>query len=64
MPVIHVEMFKGRNQDTKRELARELTEAFTRVCGGNADAIHIVFQDVEKHDWARGGELMSDKYPD
>ena len=45
MPVIRVEMFK-RTQEQKRDLARELTEAFVRTCGGNKDAIKIRFIDV------------------
>ena len=40
MPVIRVEMFK-RTQEQKRNLARELTEAFVNTCGGNKDAIKI-----------------------
>ena len=41
MPVIRVEMFK-RTQEQKRDLARELTEAFIRTCGGNKDAIEFL----------------------
>ena len=33
MPVIRVEMFK-RNQEQKRNLVRELTDAFIRSCEG------------------------------
>ena len=33
MPIIRVEMFKGRTKDQKRNLVKELTEAFNRACG-------------------------------
>ena len=41
MLVIRVEMFK-RTQEQKRNLARELTEAFVNTCGGNKEAIKIL----------------------
>ena len=60
MPVIRVEMFK-RTQEQKRDLARELTEAFVRTCGGNKDAIKILITEVDKNNWASGGVITSDK---
>ena len=33
MPMIRVEMYKGRTPEQKRALAKELTEAFVRAGG-------------------------------
>tara|TARA_B100000401_G_scaffold356578_1_gene254042 strand:- start:261 stop:449 length:189 start_codon:yes stop_codon:yes gene_type:complete len=60
MPVIRVEMFK-RTQEQKRDLARELTDAFVRTCGGNKEAIKILITEVGKNNWASGGVLTADK---
>ena len=60
MPVIRVEMFK-RTQEQKRDLARELTEAFIRTCGGNKDAIKILITEIDKNNWASGGVITADK---
>ena len=60
MPNIRVEMFK-RTQEQKRELARELTEAFIRTCGGNKDSIKILITEVDKNNWASGGVITADK---
>lgn len=60
MPVIRVEMFK-RTQEQKRDLARELTEAFIRTCGGNKDSIKILITEVDKNNWASGGVITADK---
>ena len=60
MPVIRIEMFK-RTQEQKRDLARELTEAFIRTCGGNKDAIKILITEVDKNNWASGGVITADK---
>ena len=59
MPVIRVEMFE-RSQEQKRDLARELTEAFIRTCGGNKDAIKILITEVDKNNWASGGVITAD----
>ncbi len=61
MPIIRVEMYKGRNADQKRALAKELTEAFLKTCGGTPESVQIVIQDVDKGDWAAAGVLASDK---
>ena len=60
MPVIRVEMFK-RTQQQKRDLARELTDAFVRTCGGNKEAIKILITEVDKNNWASGGVINADK---
>ena len=60
MPLIRVEMFR-RTQEQKRDLARELTEAFVRTCGGNKDAIKILITEVDKNNWASGGIITADK---
>ena len=64
MPIIRVEMFKGRSREQKRVLARELTAAFVRTAGGTASDMYVVITDVDKENWGLGGELACDLYPD
>ena len=64
MPIIRVEMFPGRTEDQKRELVKELTDAFVRTAGGKPDSVFVVLTDIEKGDWGVGGELCSDKFPE
>lgn len=61
MPTIRVELFAGRTVEQKRALAQALTEATVRTLGGQAEAVDVIFDDVERHDWATGGELWSDR---
>ncbi len=61
MPTIRVELFAGRTLEQKRALAQALTEATVRTLGGSADAVDVIFSDVERHDWATGGQLWADK---
>lgn len=63
MPTIRVELFAGRTLEQKRALAAALTEATVRTLGGSADAIDVIFSDVQRSDWATGGQLWSDKAP-
>ena len=63
MPTIHVEMFAGRTVEQKRALAAALTEATVKTLGGSPEAVDVIFPDVQKHDWATGGQLWSDKAP-
>jgi phenylpyruvate tautomerase PptA (4-oxalocrotonate tautomerase family) len=48
----------------KRALAKELTEAFTRVTGASASSVSLIFTDVDKSDWAHAGRLYSDPAPE
>lgn len=62
MPIIRVEMLKGRTREQKRALARELTEAFVRSAGGKAEGLHVVITEVEMEDWGVSGTLCVDIY--
>ena len=61
MPTIHVELFAGRTLEQKRALAQALTDATVKTLGGSREAVDIIFSEVQRHDWATGGELWSDK---
>ena len=61
MPMIQVQMFSGRTPEQKRNLVRALTDAFVQTAGSTVDAVDVILTDVEKRDWAQGGELFSDK---
>ena len=61
MPMIRVEMYKGRTRDQKRALARALTEAFNSTCGGKPESVHVVIAEVDKEDWAVAGVLAVDR---
>jgi len=63
MPIIRVEMFKGRTREQKRKLVEALTDAMVNSTGARREACWVVITDVEKEDWGFGGELGCDKYP-
>jgi 4-oxalocrotonate tautomerase len=60
MPIVRVEMFTGRTHAQKQELARAITEAVANIAHTTPEATIVVFQDVERENWAQGGNLASD----
>ena len=61
MPTINVRLLKGRSVDQKREFVEVVTREAARILKCPPDVVDIVFEDIEKHDWAVGGKLASDK---
>jgi len=64
MPIIRVEMFPGRTPEHKRELARALTGEMVRVTGCGEAGVNVIFEETSKDNWAAGGQLYSDRFPD
>ena len=55
MPIVKIELFKGRSREQKAALAKEITDAVTRVMGVKPESTHVIFYDIEKSDWAHAG---------
>ena len=60
MPIVRVEMWEGRTQSQKAELARVITEAMVTIAHTTPEATIVVFEDIAKSNWASGGSLASD----
>lgn len=61
MPIIRVEMWPGRTEAQKRELARQITEVVCNVAQTTPEATIVVFQEIAKQDWAQAGRLASEE---
>ncbi len=64
MPIIRVEMFEGRSKEKKRELAKALTDEMVRVTGVGEASVNVIIDEIKKENWAAGGDLYADKFPD
>ena len=60
MPIVRVEMWPGRTQEQKRDLAKAITDAMVSIARTTPDATIVVFTDVHKEDWAQAGKLAID----
>jgi 4-oxalocrotonate tautomerase len=61
MPYVKIELFSGRTKEQKAEIAKEITETLQRHAGARPEATSVVFQDVERDNWANAGTLMSER---
>ncbi len=59
MPVVIVEMWEGRSLEQKRQLVKDMTDAFVKI-GVPASAVNIILKDNPKSCWAQEGMLCSD----
>jgi phenylpyruvate tautomerase PptA (4-oxalocrotonate tautomerase family) len=50
----------GRDIDTKKKVARLVTEAICEGGGSSPEEVSIIFQDIKKSDWADNGVLNSE----
>jgi 4-oxalocrotonate tautomerase family enzyme len=62
MPVVRVSMWSGVTQKQKAELALQITRVISKVVQAPPDATTLIFEDIEKHNWARSGILYTDDY--
>lgn len=63
MPVVTVEMWEGRTIEQKKQLVEGITSVMTDL-GIPAEAVHIIINDIPKHNWGIGGKLASEEFPE
>lgn len=61
MPVVTVQLISGKTKEQKAEVAKAITEALRDKMGVAPTATTVVFQEVERTDWATEGVLMANK---
>ena len=62
MPVVQVDMWKGRTVEQKAKLIKLLTKAFEEI-GVKPSSLTIIIRDIPKTNWGMSGEQASQKYP-
>ena len=60
MPIVKVEMWPGRTQQQKAELAKAITDAVVTIARTTPEETIVIFQDVPKESWAKAGKLASE----
>lgn len=61
MPYVKIEMLAGRTEQQKAEIARVVTDALVQHGNAKPESVFVVFDDVEKQNWATGGTLVSQR---
>ena len=61
MPIVKIELYAGRTKEQKAELAKAITDAVVNIARTTADETIVIFTDVERENWAKGGTLVSER---
>ena len=61
MPIIRIEIAKGRSPDEKKKLLEAVTDAVHRSIGAPLPTIHIMLKEIPDDHIMIGGELLRDK---
>ena len=60
MPVVQIEMIKGRTLQQKRDMVQKVTDALVDTIQCKKEAVTIVIREVDKENIAKAGVLHSD----
>ncbi|HBV67377.1 MAG TPA: 4-oxalocrotonate tautomerase [Clostridiales bacterium] len=61
MPIIQIEMLKGRTLEQKRAMVEKVTEAVAETANCPKDAVKIIIREMESENFAQGGILKCDE---
>lgn len=57
MPIVRIELWKGRTPEQKKELSKAITEEMVRIMNMRTESIQVIFYEIEKENWALGGTI-------
>ncbi len=58
MPYINVKVAGKLTREQKEEISRQFTATLEKVAGKPKKSTYIVIEEVDRGDWAVGGELL------
>jgi len=60
MPILQVEILKGRTVDQKRNMVKKVTDAVTETLDCPREAVRIIIREMEFENFASAGVLRCD----
>ncbi len=60
MPYISLRVAGSLSIEQKREIAKDFSETMERVAGKPKASCYIVFDEVDRENWAKGEKILSD----
>jgi len=60
MPIVTIQMAKGRTTAQKKKVADEITARIVDTFGVDPDWVTVLFQELDRESIARGGVLLSE----
>ena len=58
MPLVKIDLYPGRSQGQKHEVADAITRVFVEKLGSDPRDVMVIFNDTPAHDWFTAGEPM------
>lgn len=58
MPIVQVELIKGRTIEQKQEMVQKITQALVESVNCKPESVSIIIRDMEKENYGHGGELV------
>jgi len=62
MPVVKIDLWKGRSPQQKKTLIEKVTKAVCEAISCPQEAVHIVINEVEKENWGIAGKPASEVF--
>jgi len=61
MPIVKIHLLEGREQEKKKRLVREVTEAICRSIDVKPQQVRIILDEMPRDNYSVGGELYSER---
>jgi len=62
LPIVQVNVWSGMSLENKKKVVEGITRVLTEI-GIPAEAVTVVIHEEPKENWASGGKLHSEKFP-
>ena len=63
LPVVQVNVWSGMSLENKKRVVEGITRVLTEI-GIPAEAVTVVIYEEPKENWASGGKIHSERFPD
>lgn len=61
MPYVNIKVAGKLSYEQKKEISAKVTETLYNVAQKKPESTYIVFDEVDRQDWAAGGKLLSEE---
>ncbi len=58
MPYVNIRVAGKLTRDQKKNIAKEVSDTLHRIAAKPKESTYIVFDEVERENWAKGEELL------
>lgn len=59
MPIVKIDIFEGRDEETKAIIGREVADVIAEHTINSLDDVHVIFEERARDNWSRGLKLAS-----